>query len=506
MKVLLVEPPLSPFDVPSGLAGLPEPLALETVAAGMRSRHDVTILDLRLEERLDEYLQTVNPDVVGVGAVTANLHLAKGVLRQAKRHNPDVLTIIGGHHVTFRPQDAREAFVDVIVKGEGDYSAPEAVDAFEAGRPLEAVPGLVVNQAGRQTTTAARPLADLDQLPTPARDLVARYRQSYFNRGYRPIVSINTSRGCPNRCRFCVLWKMNGGKYRVRSAEAVVDEIATFSESFVDFIDDNSLDDVPRARRIAALLQQRDLRKTFRMYGRADTVAEHPDLIADLADAGLKIMLVGLEAVREDKLADWNKACDLEKNRKAVRVLQQNNVQAAAYFLVDPNFDEDDFSHLGRYVDEMGLTDPIFTVLAPFPGSDLYDEVRDKIVYDDQRLFDFFHTVFKPKLPLEEFYRQFEGLYRRAYDVERQAALAPPGVSRQVIEAKAAGFAAVLRRLSGLSGHHQPERTPLAARPESDRASDRAEAPERVALPSERRRRLTGEIPFVHRRAKRARS
>ena len=59
MKVLLVEPPFSPFDVPQGIAGMPEPLALETVASKICDHHDVTILDMRIETDLDKYLEEI---------------------------------------------------------------------------------------------------------------------------------------------------------------------------------------------------------------------------------------------------------------------------------------------------------------------------------------------------------------------------------------------------------------------------------------------------------------
>ena len=82
MRVLLVEPPISPYDIPTGIAVLPEPLALETVAAKICEHHEVRLLDMRLEQNLDEILAEFKPHVVGTGSVTANLYLGKQVLQR----------------------------------------------------------------------------------------------------------------------------------------------------------------------------------------------------------------------------------------------------------------------------------------------------------------------------------------------------------------------------------------------------------------------------------------
>ncbi len=459
MNILLVEPPVSPFDVPTGAVGLPEPLALETVAAGLVPDHEVRILDLRLEpqEKFRQTLESFQPDVVGTGSVTANLHLAKDVLQEAKRFDPRIRTLIGGHHVTFRPQDAKDRFIDAVVLGEGDYSAPELVSAWEHNNPLVDIQGLAVNENGVQYRTPTRALSDLEALPRPARHLVAQYRSQYFQREYRPIVSMSTSRGCPFRCDFCTLWKLNRGTYRRRSAESVVDEMAELPEEFIDFIDDNSLDDFRRARKIGRLIKERGLRKKFRAYARADTIARNPDLIAELSEAGLRLVLVGFEAADQERLNSYSKSSKVEQGRQAIEILQRNQIQIASYFLVDPTFTATDFDKLWAYVEAMGLSDPVFTILVPFPGSPLYGRMEEDLAKADRRLFDFFHTVFKTHLPMEEFYARFADLYHKAYSLERQMRLVPSNVPREMVVGKVRKLEACLERLESLRDHHAAE-------------------------------------------------
>ena len=66
-------------------------------------------------------------------------------------------------------------------------------------------------------------------------------------------------------------------------------------------------------------------------------------------------------------------------------------------------------------MEEKNLTRPVLTILSAFPGTDLYNMVKDTLITEGFELMDFFHTVLPPKLPLDEFYEEFLGLYRRAY-------------------------------------------------------------------------------------------
>ena len=54
MKVLLVEPPISPFDVPTGLFALPTVYHLERLAGALVGSHDVEILDMRIDDSMDD--------------------------------------------------------------------------------------------------------------------------------------------------------------------------------------------------------------------------------------------------------------------------------------------------------------------------------------------------------------------------------------------------------------------------------------------------------------------
>lgn len=459
MKVLLIEPPIAPFDVPTGLVGLPEPLALESVAAPLCLNHDVTIFDMRIEpDKLAYRLQEIQPDAVAIGAVTANLHMSKAVLKSVKSFRGEILTLIGGHHVSLTPQDAMEPYIDVVIIGEGDESTKLVIDSYEVyGKKeiLHYIKGIAVNENGRQILTEKAPLIHMDTLLKPARHLTDHYRNDYFTRTERPVFCINSSRGCTSRCSFCMLWKVNRGKYRTRNAGLIVEEMAEL-DGFIEFIDDNTLSDTVRAHQIADILITGNLKKRFKMFGRADTIVKHPRLIEKLAKAGLEQLLVGFETVNDNALEHWRKQCTADVNTKAIHILNANNIRAVAYFLVSPTFKQHDFNELSAYIETMKLTDPIFTILIPFHGTDLYNEVKDRIIVKDYRFYDFFHTVFDPRLPLDEFYDEFSKLYQRAYSPDRDAIKKITLNGGGESEAHVERFRQIFERIHNLKYHHGP--------------------------------------------------
>jgi radical SAM superfamily enzyme YgiQ (UPF0313 family) len=195
----------------------------------------------------------------------------------------------------------------------------------------------------------------------------------------------------------------------------VVNELAGLDEPFIDFAEDNVLHDVGRARKMCDVIKERGIHKTYKLYARTDTIVRHPDIIEKWKDIGMGLMLVGLESYRDNELKGLNKNNSVRNNEEAIRILQRNDVDIAAYFIVNPNYTEDDFKGLADYVAKMKLTQPHFTVLTPLPGTELYKERFHELTTKNYELFDFVHAVLPTTLPLEKFYDQFINLYRTCY-------------------------------------------------------------------------------------------
>jgi radical SAM superfamily enzyme YgiQ (UPF0313 family) len=418
MKILLIKPPLNPNLIAPSKG---EPLELEYLASAAKE-HDVEILDMRIDKNLMKKLDKLKPNLVGVTAYTCDVNAALEVFREVKKYDSRIKTIIGGYHATAMPSDFALPFVDVIFQGMADFSFKQYLQTWEAGGDFESVKNIALVKGNDLLFTEQEPFqANLDSLPFPLRHLTRHYRKYYRDQMRNKIAMILSSRGCPFRCTFCACWKMMYGKYLVRNPESVVEEMSTLPEdvSLVFFADDNTLHSIGRAWRLSELIKKRKINKRFTMYARADTIVKHPDLIESLRDAGLESLTVGVESSRDEQLDKFKKKTSVQINNEAIRILQKLRIGNIAHFIVNPNFTKDDFRYLLEYVLDRRLFQPVFTVLTPLPGTELYQEYYDQLLIKNYDFYDHVHSVLPAALSRKEFYEQVARLYRKSYSFAR---------------------------------------------------------------------------------------
>jgi radical SAM superfamily enzyme YgiQ (UPF0313 family) len=412
VKVLLVQPQ-SPRYLGFKYLALTEPLGLEAVAASIKN-HDLRILDLRLEKSLAKVLRRFKPEAVGLSVpFTTAVYKSQYILSEIKKFNPRIFTFVGGHHASLNPYDFL-GYADVVVTGEGEKTCPELLEAVARGRDLREVPGLVYLKDQEPIFTPVQPLiSPLDKIPTPARHLTEKYRDSYFYKEKKPLTMVETTRGCPYRCKFCSVWRFHNGKYRQLSPERVLSELKAVETEDVLFSDDNFLENVRRAEKIYQLIKASGLRKKFGFQARTDTIARHPEIIKKWREIGLDWVLIGFESFREKDLKELDKKTTVEVNEAAVKVLQENSINIQAAFIVHPDYSRREFEALGRYIKKLKLFSCQITVLTPIPGTDFFREKIQELTSRNYELFDFLHAVLPTKLPLDQFYEEFCRLYRK---------------------------------------------------------------------------------------------
>lgn len=415
MRILLVQP--SPFE--PGRVGLEntiwfcEPVALTSIAA-MVPEHEVRILDMRLESELtlNRVLREFRPELVGTTSMTTDCYQAKAVLETAKATlGAACFTIVGGHHPTLMPEDFEDPCVDALCIGEGEDTFRELVLALAGGNRdrLPDIAGLRLRGAdGAYLATAKREQArSIEAFPMPARNLIDKYRKDYFFTVAGPMASIVTSRGCSFDCNFCAIWEFYERKTRFMSAKAVVDRMEAVPEKFVFFLDDNFLTNRRRLEELVDEIERRGVKKWFGTQGRTDFIADHPDVMRRLRDAGLVMVLSGYESNEEDGLAELLKRNTVEKNKRAAEVLRELGIFSTGIFMVRQDFDEQDFDKLYAHINELGIALPLVAILTPLPGTQLYRARRHELLTEDRRLFDLLHSVLPTKLPRRRFYQRF---------------------------------------------------------------------------------------------------
>ncbi|MCD4823262.1 MAG: B12-binding domain-containing radical SAM protein [Phycisphaerae bacterium] len=430
MRILLVQPEYQISGFGFRLAAMPEPLHLELLAASVPD-HDVRIFDMRIDANLLGKLESFQPNVVAVTALTTEVYVARDVLMAVKKFSDEIFTVVGGHHATLMPEDFRMPQVDAISLGEGEFSFPHMIEAVDEGKSLAMVPNLIWRNRDGHFVSNGRtipPGRSMDDLPLPRRDLVEKYREEYFFLFDKPDSSVAASRGCPYRCNFCSVHEFYEGKTRHMSAERVLDEIHHCDTKHITFVDDNFMMNYRRENALADLIKAEGVDMSFSMECRTDSIVRHPELVEKWVDIGLYAVLLGLEGASDKALAGVNKENKLSVNDEAIKILKANGVIIWGAFITDPQWTTDDFAILRDYVDEKEITHTQFTILTPLPGTQLYRQQFNDLLTYDYTCYDTLHAVTPTKMPRVEFYKNFAKLYQQAdlgpyYDLVREGKL-----------------------------------------------------------------------------------
>lgn len=420
MNILLIHPPDNRESIAPGRF---EPLALEVLAATV-PEHNISILDLRLDGRKELDLELIrhNPDIIGVTANnTIHVNAALHILDYIRTKNRRAKLIVGGHHVTMLPADFRRPTVDAIFYGWAEKSFPAYVETLTNGKDFSRIHGIEILENGHSVYQCPN---DWDitpaDIPYPRRDLVARYQKKYrSDTGHRTSL-VNTSRGCPNRCSFCSIWKANSGRFFMRDVEHVCNEIVNLPKEieYVFFADDNTFINPTRALKLALMLEESGVGKRYSGYCRSDTIARHPEVMEAWKRIGLNNLCVGFEVTNDDELKEVNKKNLTVNNEKAAQILNALDIPFRPHFLISPDFNREQFQEILRYVRRHRLISPIFPILTPIPGSDNYNEVKDSIILGYE-YFDYAHSVLPTRLPFREFYRSWVSLFLSSYPVAK---------------------------------------------------------------------------------------
>lgn len=418
MRILLVMP--TPFETGrlglENVVWLSEPVALTSIGAMVSDRHDVRVIDMRLEpeETLAKTLASFQPQLVGTTSMTTDVYQAKAVLRMAREIVPSALTVVGGHAPTLQPQEFDEPYIDVIVQGEGEHTFKELVDRWDAQREanhrsFDGIAGLryVANDNQRVTNGKRAQTGNLDDLPMPNRGLIRQYQGRYFFTVARPMASIFTSRGCSFDCNFCAIWEFYERRTRFLSAKKIVDQMEACAEPFVFVLDDNFLSNKKRIAELCDEIERRGVKKFWMTQGRTDFVADNPEIIERLSKAGLVGLLSGFESNDDDNLEALRKKSSWQKNKRANEILRDNGIFSTGIFMVRADWEKHQFDALYEYINSLEIGIPLVTILTPLPGTQLFRAYQDQLLTTDYRLFDLLHAVLPTKLPRDEFYKHF---------------------------------------------------------------------------------------------------
>lgn len=281
--------------------------------------------------KLIEGVGKFHPDYVLLGhsGSTAAHKTALKTIHEIKTAYPHLTVIYGGVYPSYADQGImRECSeIDFIVRGEGEQTIVELVHAIENNANLETVDG-VTWRKGNQIV-ANRPRAPIQNLDAyrPGWELVDWSLYQLF--GFERAAGLQFSRGCPLTCSYCGQW-MFWRKWRHRSPENIVEQLrllkTEYGVDYVWFADENFSADRETVRRLLELIIEADLNLSLNINMTAADVVRDADIIHLYKAAGIDYMVMGVESLKDEVIANIRKNNPFAVSREAVRLLRQHNI------------------------------------------------------------------------------------------------------------------------------------------------------------------------------------
>lgn len=322
--------------------------------------------------RADGEIESYDPHIVAISAVTQNFNRAVEYTRVAKTAGKEV--ILGGIHVTAIPEGLPDS-ATVGCIGEGEDTFIDLLQCYHqtgglAASALKRIAGVVYRDSGKLERTPPRPLCNpLDLLPHPKRDVIGYQRHDY----------VFSSRGCPYRCHFCAssrFWE----KVRFNSAGYVMEELrelAAHGVKMISFYDDLFIADKRRLQDLVAMIKAEglDCQVRFTCSCRANLVT--PQVVELLKAMNTVSVGMGLESGCQRTLDYLKGGVTVEQNERAVNLLKNAGIQANASFVIgSPDETRNEILETYDFIRKSRLDFFDTYVLTPLPGTPLWDEAR----------------------------------------------------------------------------------------------------------------------------------
>jgi radical SAM superfamily enzyme YgiQ (UPF0313 family) len=316
-------------------------------------------------------------DLVGITGLTC---VIKRVYEIADRFRArGVKVILGGVHPSLLPEEAKE-HADAVLIGEAEGILHQLIHDFEAGE--------------LKSFYKNRDWSELKGTPFPRRDLLSKHHHSLFK-------TIETTRGCPNRCEFCSVPIINGNHYRLRSLEEVDQELSSIIKKEGEYIflaDDNVTAKKDHALGLFEVFKHHQIKW---MGFTTIRIAMDEEVLRKAQESGCISLFIGFESLVQESLDGVSKRfVPAEELANLVKTIQAYRIGVQGAFIF--GFDEDDptiFRRTVDFVQKNNIEIPTFSILTPFPGTLLQKRLEGagRIFDYNWSHYDMSHVVFRPK-------------------------------------------------------------------------------------------------------------
>lgn len=386
------------------------PLNLAYLAALTPDNWECDVVDENIELAIDESETEITFAPVDLVCITALTYQSARAYKIATACRKMGMTVImGGIHASVQTEEASR-YADAVVTGEAEAIWSTVIKDFENGRLKR------IYEGG---------LPDLSLLKNvyPDRELM---KKKY---GYK-FSSIITTKGCPNRCDFCSVPTFQGGKFRERPVEDVLDEMEATDYKGLMFAEDNfyghGKNSNERANRLFKGMVERNTNKDWLGFT-ALNISQDADTLEYMAKSGNFGMLIGIESTNEEVLKKMNKRVNLklgvDSYSDCIDKIHQAGLVVWGSMVFGADGDgKDSFKRMADFVLDNNIDILTYGINCPFPTTPLFKRLDSeqrifrKNFPNDWKYYDTANVCHRfVDMTLEEFIEGMQYVYDRVY-------------------------------------------------------------------------------------------
>lgn len=356
---------------------------LPLAAVLLKHGHKVRIVD----EQFEDYakLRLGDFDCVGISTLTGpQISNALKIAKWVRKKTPLMPIIWGGVHSSLMPeQTAKNEYVDVVVRGEGEETLLELIECLEANRDISNIKGITYRKDGTIYSTPEREYIDMNGLPFLPYELLSSFHR--YSNVRRKILYLQTSRGCPHKCGFCYAQAVHKRRWRAMSPTRVVEEIKYVHERFkpdmIGMVDDEFFVNQKRVEEICRGIINAGLKIKWSSSGRYDYACKYDnDFFKLLKESGCAAVSFGGESGSPMVLKSINKGITVEQMKITVAKFKENGVYSTVNFMAGfPNESIEDILKTFDLIDGLTAIDSnlmvnSISIYTPFPNTPLYQD------------------------------------------------------------------------------------------------------------------------------------
>lgn len=347
---------------------------------------NLTDLSRPLWREIKSIISEYKPTVVGISAKSPNFASVCILAKFVKEIDEQIVVIVGGPHPsTVGSEVLKCPNIDVGVKGEGENTIIELLNAIENQEKFDGIKGIIYRKDGHIIENPPREfIENLDSLCFPhetAPEVLKNYQQ-YPLTAFKHIFA---TRGCPNNCFFCGSRKIWGQKVRFRSPENVVKEIKGLQKKglrTVHFSDDTF-----------GVKKQyiNDLCNALIKYcpGLKWGCEFHVKLVDEqtislMKAAGCCAIEIGIESGNNEILKAMRKNITIEEGLSACKIIKKHKIDVYADFMVGfPQETEDTLNDTVVAMKKIMCDRIFYSIFTPYPGTEAFEFCRKNELIDD---------------------------------------------------------------------------------------------------------------------------